>query len=86
MAKKVQEKEVKLPKRETRTIEIGTTGLSSLSITLLPDGNIYLQERFRDPNANGVKDSVFNVAMYVRKEHISSLLSILLSSGFTPDE
>lgn len=84
MSKKVLQ-EVKPQRKETRRIEVGTTGTSTLSVTLLPDGNVYLNEQFSDPNGT-VVDKVFNVAMYVRKEHVSALLSILLSSGFTPDE
>jgi hypothetical protein len=85
MTKKKVVEDVKTVRKETRTIEVGTTGLSTLTVTLLSDGNIYLNEKFSDPNMHAV-NGVFNVAMYIRKEHISSLLSVLLSSGFVPED
>lgn len=85
MTKKKLQEEVKAARKETRTFEVGTTGCSTLSVTVLATGDVYLNERFNDPNGE-IVNKVFNVAMYVRKEHISSLLSILLSCGFTPDE
>lgn len=85
MSKKNVQEEVKVARKETRTIEVGTTGCSTLSVTVLANGDVYLNEHFKDPNGE-IVNKVFNVAMYIRKEHISSLLSIMLSSGFVPED
>lgn len=85
MTKKELQEDAKVVRKETRLVEVGNTGCSTLSVTILDNGDIYLNERFNDPNGE-IVNKVFNVAMYIRKNHISALLSVLLSSGFVPED
>jgi hypothetical protein len=76
------------PKRdEMRTILVGYYGASKLSVTITPEGSIYLREDFADPyyDADCPQQSLaFSVGMNIRKEYVGELLQILLSCGYKP--
>ena len=73
----------KVQLEETRRVTLGETELTKFSVVLQPDGYIFLNERFKDPNKR-TEAGVFNVGMLIRREYVSNLLLVLLDAGFEP--
>jgi len=79
-------KEKKAKDIEHKNVLVGRVGLSQMNVSIMPEGDIHLQEFFIDPDYvhNDVFGSPrrFSVIMHIRKEYVPQLLRILLSCGF----